>query len=412
MQARFPAEALYQYADRLQPIRGLVVNYPDHGPTRTRFVLKSHDAPGYLQIFYDHTRDSEYLRIDYGDELILRARPRPPRNFGNFDYRDYLKRRDIWGVVRVYRASEIEIVARRRGAVLVQLGYELRRALFARLERSLAPDHSALLKGLLFGKRESLPKEIESSFRDAGVMHVLAVSGANLGMILSLLALLLSAWGFNFSRLYVIALPVVSFYLLVVGFEISLVRATLIFLFLTLGFVCAECGWLLKRWADLLQGLAAAGLAILLCDPEALFEASLQLSFTATLGILLAVLYLWPWLSERLKLKARGDELWWIRTARWLLFFLLVSLAAQLFVAPIIALQFQRLYLWGAILGNLMIVPLVTIALWGGIALLGISALPIAFLTDLAALAEGALLQLLIDLSSFFAQLPGAVWAW
>lgn len=403
LQARFPVEKLYEYADRYQPVRGTVINYPDHGPTRTRFVLKPHDAPGYLQVFYDHRSESEPLRVAYGDEIFLRVAPRAPRNFAGFDYRDYLRRRDIWGVVRVRRASEIEIVAQRRGDALLQMGYDLRRALFARLESLLAPEHSALLKGLLFGERESLPKEIEASFREAGVMHVLAASGANLGMILSLFALLLSLWGFNFSRLYIFAGPVVLLYLLVVGFEPSLVRATLMFFFLTFGFFCAERGWLLKRWADPLQGLATAALLILLFEPEALFEASFQLSFAGTLGILIAVLYLWPRLQARLKLKPLSprEELGWRKIARWTVFFVLVSVGAQLFIAPVIWYQFQRIYLWHALLGNLIIVPLVTVALWGGIALL----IPIPFLAGALATLEGAWLQILIVLSEFFAGL-------
>ncbi len=405
LQARFPAERLYEYADRYQPIRGTVINYPDHGPTRTRFLLKPHDAPGYLQVFYDHRSESEPLRVNYGDEIFLRVSPRAPRNFSGFDYRDYLRRRDIWGVVQVRRASEIELVAQRRGYALLQMGYDLRRALFARLESLLAPAHSALLKGLLFGERESLPREIEASFREAGVMHVLVASGANLGMILSLFALLLSFWGFNFTRLYILAGPVVLLYLLVVGFEPSLVRATLMFFFLTLGFFCAERGWLLKRWADPLQGLALAALLILLLEPEALFEASFQLSFAGTFGILIAVLYLWPWLQKRLKLEPLfpSEELWWRKIARWVLIFVLVSLAAQLCVAPIIAYHFQRIYLWSALLGNLIIVPLATVALWGGIALLIVS--PIPFLAEVLAIFAGAWLQLLISLSEFFAGL-------
>jgi competence protein ComEC len=91
--------------------------------------------------------------------------------------------------------------------------------------------------------------------------------------------------------------------------------------------------------------------------------------------------------------------------------FVLVSLAAQLAVAPVTAYQFHRVYLWGAIVGNLIIVPLVTVALWGGIFLLIASALPLPPLVILISSLEGLLLQILIALSEFFAGLPGAVWS-
>ncbi len=412
--ARFPAERLHEHADKIQHVRGIVVSYPDHGPERSRFVLKPLHAPGYLQVVYDHTRDPEYFQIDYGDELVIRAPVRAPvrRERDSFDYPEYLRRRDIWGVIWVYRESQVRLIARRQGFFLLQWGYELRRELFAQIERNLSLEQGALLKGLLFGERESLPQEIENAFRDAGVMHVLVASGANLGMIVALIALMLRWWGFNFTKLYFLAAPVVLLYLLVVGFEVSLVRATVMFFFLTVGFLLAERGVILKRWADPLQNLATAALSILLFDPEALLEVSFQLSFAGTLGILLAVIYLWPYIQERFRLAPQlpREEPRWRRGLRWLVLFVLVSLTAQLAVAPVIAYQFHRVYLWG-IVGNFVIVPLVTIALWGGIFLLIASALPLPPIVSLISSLEGLLLQTLIALSEFFAGLPGAVWS-
>lgn len=413
--SRFPAERLYEHTERIQHIRGIVVSYPDHGPERSRFVLKPHNAPGYLQVFYDHTRDPEYFQIHYGDELVIRAPVRVPQNRegGPFNYREYLRRRDIWGVIWVYRESQVQIVARRQGSPLLQWGYGLRQMLFAQIERYLSFEQSALLKGLLFGEHESLPKEIEESFRDAGVMHVLVASGANLGMILALLALIVSWRGFNFTKLYFLAAPMVLIYLLIVGFEVSLLRATAMFFFLTIGFFFAERGWMLKRWVDPLQSLATAALAILIFDPEVLFDVSFQLSFIGTLGILLAVLYVWPRLVSYLELTPRPpqEETLSRRAARSVVIFVLVTLAAQIAIAPVLAYHFHRVYLWGAILGNLVIVPLVTVTLWGGIFLLITSALPVSFIVQMIATLEGLLLQALIALSDLFAHLPGAVWS-
>ncbi|MCS6936497.1 MAG: ComEC family competence protein [Candidatus Bipolaricaulota bacterium] len=403
LNARFPVEQFYRYADRYWPVRGIVISYPDRGPERTRFVLQLSDAPGRLQVFYEHRSQDKPLKISYGDEVLVRAAPRAPRNFSGFDYRDYLRRREIWGVVRVWRSSEIEILSHRQGNKLLQWGYDLREDLFRRLEQLLSPEHSGLLKALLFGERESLSREIERGFREAGVAHVLVASGANLAMILGLLAL--SLWGFSLARLYLFATPFVFMYLLIVGFEPSLVRATLMFYFLALGYVCAERGWILRRWADPLQSLAAAAFVILLYDPEALFEASFQLSFAGTLGIVISVLYAWPWLQPRLGLTpSLRAEPAWKKIARSVTLFVLVSLGAQGFVAPVLFSHFQRVYLWEALLGNLVIVPLVAVALWGGVALLGLSFVSIS-LAQAVAPVEGACLKLLMLLSEFFAGL-------
>jgi len=143
---------------------------------------------------------------------------------------------------------------------------------------------------------------------------------------------------------------------------------------------------------------------------------SFQLSFAATGAILLAVIYVWPPLEKRLVPKnppPTGASLrlpWRWRLARWLALFLLVSIAAQMGVAPILAYHFHRLSGPISLLANLTIVPLVTLALWGGIILLILGALHLGSVAVGLGVIESWLLELLIHLADFFASLPGAFW--
>ncbi|MGQ9477668.1 MAG: ComEC/Rec2 family competence protein [Candidatus Bipolaricaulia bacterium] len=357
--SRLPAEALYLQSQGWEFIQGVVADYPTQGPERTAFILKPHESTGSLQVFYFHKGDKEPLRIAYGDELRIYAEVEwPKEEIDGFGYREYLLQRGIWGTVGVWSRKEIKLVASGRGNPVLAFGYRVRERLFQFIDRYIL-NYSGLMKALLFGERGYLKEGLEAQFRDAGVAHVLAVSGLHLGILLGLFWLILRGLpcGISAGMRYAALIPVVAFYLLLVGFRVSLLRAAIMFAFLGLGAVLAERGLILRRWADPYQSLSAAALAILFWEPQTLFDVSFQLSFSATLGIIFFL--------PRLE-RIRPFSL--IRP-RWLRGLITVSLAAQLGVIPAIAWHFRRFYLL-VVLANLVVIPLVTLALWGGVGFL------------------------------------------
>lgn len=416
--SRLPVQALYSKVTRMKSVEGTAVSYPLNKIDRSAFVLKPTDEIGYLQVFYYHRDSSDGLRVNYGDVLKLTGRFQIPWEFEDFNYREYLLQRDIWGVVSIRDKNQIEKLDVNKGNPVLRWGYRAREFLFGLIDKYLSAPEAGLLKGLLFGERAFLSKEVEESFRDAGVMHVLAVSGMNLGMILVIFWWALRLFKFSHTRIYLIALPVVLFYLLVVGFEVSMVRATVIFLFVALGLVVAERGLILRSWADLFQALSAAALAILVFKPQALFDVSFQLSFAATASIIFflppiqKLLERWEATRNSLKptnqkskvAKAMLDRI--IRRSRsWLVISLAVSIAAQLGVMPILAYSFNRVYLL-ALFANLIVVPFVTLVLWGGIFVLILGAPQISPVAAFLGGLEGWLLSVLSVIVDFFAELP------
>ena len=411
-QSRLPIATLQAQLHRLQRVRGLIVNYPSQRPDLSSFVLELSDYPGSFQVFYYHKQNQYFKPLTYGDRLELSGQFKPPWSSEDFDYRTYLWSRDIWAIASVWSSGQIKVKASRQGNRLLAWGYQTRLRLFALIDRYFSPRSGGLLKALLLGERAYLNPDIKQGFRDAGVMHVLAVSGLHLGIIIGLLWMLLRALRLSISATYLSLLPLVLLYLVLVGFKVSLVRASLLFVFIALGAVLAERGIILRRWADPLQGLSVAALVILIINPKTLFDVGFQLSFAATTGILLALRWALPrWqryapqLKEHWGLPASLPKRLLFRLGEALLFSLLVSTAAQLAVAPFLAYQFHRIYL-ASFLINLAIVPLATWVIWGGLGFLGLAALPLAFLAQGAAALETLLLQLLIGLTERFAALP------
>jgi competence protein ComEC len=254
------------------------------------------------------------------------------KNPGGFDYGRHLERQGILAVGTA-PAERITVLDDPGPSWPVSIRSHAREA----IERALPPASAALLAGLLLGERTSLPPEIDTAFRRAGVYHVLAVSGFNVALIAGATFALLRLVRFPRRAAAGGAIVVVAGFAAVVGPQPSVLRAA-IMATLILGALLVE------RDASVLNGLALAAIVILSLRPGDLHDPGFQLSFAATTGIVVAPL------PHGLVAGAVG-----------------VSLAAELAVLPITLAHFNQLSVIGP-LANLGAVPLAGVATIVGLA--------------------------------------------
>ena len=180
------------------------------------------------------------------------------------------------------------------------------------------------------------------AMQETGLAHLFAVSGLHCAFLVTLLALLISR---RQRLLCAVTIPLLLFYMVRVGMSPSVVRACIMQIFLLIA-------PLFRRGSDPLTSLAAALLVILLCNPFAAASVSLQLSFSATLGMVLLSPRLYKLLTGWYKGKCRP-----LRTA---LCFVAANLSATLsavvFTAPLTAWYF-RIFVLVAPLSSLLAVP-------------------------------------------------------
>jgi competence protein ComEC len=280
------------------------------------------------------------VSLQAGQRIDVTARLRHARGFrnpGGFDYAAFLARDDIHLLGAANARSIIVVDATTPWAV------EIRRRALAAMERSLPPVSAALLGGLLLGARGDLPADVLDGFRRAGVYHVLAVSGFNVALIAS--AVFATAVLARAARrtAAIAAIVVVVGFAAVVGPEPSVLRAAIMA-------VLVLVALLLDRESSVVNSLALAALVILTARPGDLGDPGFQLSFAATLGIVLAPI-------------PRG----------YVLGSIAVSLAAQLAVLPITLAHFNQVSTIGLVV-NLAVVPLAGLATVLGLAAVAVSA--------------------------------------
>ncbi len=326
----------------------------------------------------------------YGDAVRLTGRPflpKSPGNPGQFDYPAYLWDKGIWALITVKGEGDFEKTGSGKGYPLARTALRLKQKLVDVNRKTMEPAQAALVNGIVFGSRGEIEPGITEAFNETGIVHILAVSGLNVGLVAAGVMGLL-----NIFRLRGIAFPAITAaiiaYTYITGLGVAVVRAAI------MAWIYF-CGRRLGRERDWPVTMSAAALIILVFSPNALFEPGFQLSFGATWGIL----HVGPYIDE--KLKKAGLDNSWLRGCLW------VTLAAQLGTLPLVVYYFNIVSLV-SILANLFVVPLVGLILPIGIvaSLAGLIHLKIAlFINSINA----ALLEFMMFIAGLLHQIPGGV---
>jgi len=336
------------------------------------------------------------FRFAYADEVTFKGylnEPAPKRNPGAFDYRRYLNRKRIFGIVTLTRADQAEILDRGEGNfVLSRIVIPLRRWILGVFENTLSGNHKALLAGFLLGETREISREIYTMFRDTGTVHLLAVSGSNVWLVVGVIFGALSLLRVPKLATTLVSLVCILIFANLVHNDPPVVRAGIMVVLVLLGV-------LLYRDVDLLNVVSFAGLIILFFSPLFLFDVGFQLSFASVFGILL----LYPRLS---KLVARfigksHRKLW-----RWVLMPALISISVELVLFPILAYYFNMIPLV-IVVANLFIVPLAGLS----VVLACFSLFSATFSTFLAGVFSASnwlCLDLTLRFTEFFASVPAA----
>jgi len=347
---------------------------------------------------FDKTPD-----IEFNDKLKLSGRisQYQARNPGEFDYGKYLARKGIYGILNIY---DFKVVEHGKMPLIYRIISSLRNRMIKSIQDNIPPAESSILLPMFIGERGALTQDLRSIFVDAGVMHVLVVSGLHVGYVVVIFWFLLRLIPVsNKIRNSLLMIPVLL-YCFITGANPPVVRATVMAITLI---IC----YLLKRDSLIYHAFALAAVFILIFNPQALFSASMQLSYVSCLGIV----YILPKLLEMFKSPA--DETGSYRQSnffglsgkftRYLITLFCVSLSAQIAVWPLLAFYFYKVSVV-AILSNIIVVPLVgvVLALCFG---LYFTEMFLTFFVPIFGSLCHVLTKLFIVIVTFFASIPYAI---
>jgi len=241
-------------------------------------------SQGHQVRFYKEFFESTIGHIQVGDTLIFSAAIlpfAPAKKPGDFNSRLHFADKGLYSYSNIRESSNLKLLkgpGHRYGFIV-----KVRKMIDNQLKEYFTDyNYKNLVTQMLIGERGYVDEDIKSAFKNTGVMHILAVSGLHVGIIYLILNALS---GLIFPRSWhtlsvIVVISIVWSYAVLAGFKPSVVRATLMLSFFSLG-------KLLNRQVNLLNTLSAAAFVNLLFKPTDLFDLGFKLSYSAVAGIAL-----------------------------------------------------------------------------------------------------------------------------
>lgn len=333
--------------------------------------------------------------LHYGDHIRVRGYIQTPPEDEDFSYRDYLNMQGIQSILRTDKVTLLPFGSQKNPTVA--FFYLIKDNLLGRVYRLFPDPEASLLAGILLGQDNNIPADLQQAFKNTGTAHIIAISGFNIAIIAAIFVTLFSRF-FGKRNGAILAVVGIVLYTLLVGASASVVRAAIMG---TLSIIAGQFG----RRNLALNTLAFVAMVMALLNPFVLWDVGFQLSFAATLGL---VLYAQP-MEDAVAgfLTQRFPSMPVEKFVRPFSDYFLLTLAAQITTLPIIAYHFERISLVSLIANPFILPAQPPVMVLGGLAV-AFSRLYLP-LGQAIAWAAWPFLAYTIRMVEFFNGLPGGV---
>ena len=272
-------------------------------------------------------RDSLPFNFHQGDNILVPNKWTLIKNSGNpfeFDFARFCRWNGI-GLQEFIARKDIALIqAAPNEPQVIQATHDWAMAALEQYIKDIAT--LGLMQAMLLGDEVNFDAGLRQSYSETGIIHIVAISGSHVMVFFWFISVLLF-WIKNKryeAVKYLIAVPLVCFYVAVAGAPTSAVRAAVMFSFLALGMI-------VQKNKQPLNQLLATGFFMLLYEPMWLFAVGFQLSFIAVLSLILFYLPICNWWTPRNKI---FRSLWQAMAA---------SIAAEILVAPLVIFYYHLL---------------------------------------------------------------------
>ncbi|UZD24628.1 ComEC/Rec2 family competence protein [Algoriphagus halophytocola] len=316
---------------------------------------KWHDASAKVIVYHqgDSLMPGELIWVNQAPDRVDH-----PRNPGEFNYAAYLERKGIY--FRQFIGKDFQVISTVADRDWKYALTHLRHKMAVMLKSKIPNERSAQIAlALLLGQKNELDPRIREAYTQAGVMHILAVSGLHVGIIYALFLLILKPLKLKKaqSRLFLFGVICLIWgYAFLTGLSPSVVRASTMFTLLTLG-------QMRERKPSIYNILAFSAMLMIVSNPDVIYEVGFQLSYLAVLGIVM----LYPLILNLWLPRSKVVDYFWKAAA--------VSIAAQLATFPLSVFYFHTFPVY-FLLGNLLILPLAFVIMQVGVPLMILGWIP------------------------------------
>ena len=261
-------EKIYNSLSNQQSISftGVVISQKQEKQYNNKYKVK---IPNKNLKFYITTKKN--IELKYGDKVNIKGtyiRPEVQRNYKGFDYSQYLKQIGIF-----------ETLKHNEGNKLFQISNIISTKVISNTNKILNKENSSVLLGLMLGYKEDIDEEIQENFKNASMVHVLAVSGMHISYIILGINILFNKI-IGKRKTYILSVFVLMFYMFITNFTPSVTRAGIMGILMILS-------KLIYRKNDIYTSISISLLLSLIYNPFSIQNLGLQLSYGGVIGIII-----------------------------------------------------------------------------------------------------------------------------
>ncbi|MDI6592135.1 MAG: ComEC/Rec2 family competence protein, partial [Patescibacteria group bacterium] len=261
---------------------GIVSEEPDIREKSQKLTIKIHriqNSPAlehgtFGKVLVTTQRYPEY---HYGDELKIIGKLKTPKEFEDFNYKNYLAKDGIYSVMDW---PKIELIERNQGNFVYAQILEFKNKLRESIYQNLSPPQSSILGAMILGDKKQLSDDLKNKLNIAGVRHITAISGLHVTILTSILMTILIGLGFWRQQAFWFSIILITLFILMTGLQPSAIRAGIMGgLFLLAQYF--------GRMAASSRSIVFAAALMLFQNPLLLkLDVGFQLSFLAMMGII------------------------------------------------------------------------------------------------------------------------------
>ncbi|MBM7645820.1 competence protein ComEC [Scopulibacillus daqui] len=315
---------------------GKIIDLPKFDGDRLTFTMKLHEGEKlavHHRIKHSDEKQSLMSHLKTGLTCTINGQlQQPPAkdNFHAFNYQKYLFHQGIHWLLQ----TETDFTCGDQTLTLLDRLHRLREQKINEVEKHFPKPSSDMINALVFGYRDNINQEILNAYQMLGIIHLLAVSGLHISVVIGSLYYLGRRLGFIREHVIFLMIILIPLYICLTGASPSVVRAGL----MALSVFCAQ---LFKSKISALDSISITCMSMLVYQPHLLFNLGFELSFLVTFFILLSS----PFIDKKYN--------------SFLLKLIAVTSIAQLASFPIIVYHFYDFSLM-SFLVNLFFIPFIT----------------------------------------------------
>ena len=216
--------------------------------------------------------------LNYGDKISVTgifSKAKSRTNFRAFDYNNYLKTLGICGTIKV---EKIEKLSENSKINIFSSTSFIRIGIKEIIKNNFDKDVASIVTGIVLGDTEEIEQDLKDNFSNSNISHILAVSGMHIGYIVLFCKLFFGFLGKR--KTNILTSIILIFYLFIIGFHPSAVRATIMVCILIFSKI-------IYKKSDIWTNLSLSLLLLLIYNPYSITNTGLLLSFGGTIGIVI-----------------------------------------------------------------------------------------------------------------------------